>query len=177
MNAIGNALKGIAKVALPIVGTALGGPLGGLAGGALGGLVSGGGVKGAVTGAALGGLGGGVLGKLPVVGSALGRLGGAASGGGLGGLLGQVGGFVKNNPALVLGGVTTALGAQQQAKAGRYQQQALDLARSQYAGAQPLRDAALGALGQATQPPDLSWMTGGGNPYSAPRPGASPLPG
>ena len=52
--------KSVARIALPVIGTALGGPVGGAIGGAIGGAVGGGGIKGALTGAALGGIGGAI---------------------------------------------------------------------------------------------------------------------
>lgn len=57
--------KKVAKVALPVVGTALGGPVGGALGGAAAGALGGGGLKGALLGAAGGALGGGLLGGAP----------------------------------------------------------------------------------------------------------------
>lgn len=59
------ALKKVASVALPIIGTMIGGPVGGALGGAAGGAIGGGGLKGALIGGALGGLGGGFSGMGP----------------------------------------------------------------------------------------------------------------
>lgn len=62
---MGKALKSVAKIALPVIGTAVGGPVGGAIGGAIGGAVGGGGLKGAALGAIGGGLGGGIFGGTP----------------------------------------------------------------------------------------------------------------
>jgi hypothetical protein len=58
LGGFGKLLKGIAKVALPIVATAVGGPLAGAAVGAGMGALDGGGLKGALLGGVSGGLGG-----------------------------------------------------------------------------------------------------------------------
>lgn len=162
---IGHALGSVGKFALPIVGGVLGGPLGGAAGGAISGLLSHGGASGAASGAALGGLGGyamqgssggGAMSEDP----GSGDTGGA---GGIGGFVNAAGNFIKNNPALLLGGATAAIGAAQSAKAGGYQQQALDLAKQQYGDASPFRAAATADLAQAHTPRALPSM--GSNPY------------
>lgn len=57
--------KSVAKIALPVIGTAIAGPIGGALGGAASGALGGGGLKGALLGAAMGGIGGGALGGVP----------------------------------------------------------------------------------------------------------------
>lgn len=153
-------LKKIAKFALPVVGTALGGPLGGAAGGALGGLVSGGGLKGAA-GGALGGL---TLGKL----------------GGIKGVAGQLGKLSAGDLAqLGLAGAGAIASAQQAGKANAINQGVLNQLQAQEAQKAKVRDQLLGRLtGPQAQREDLGSLFVSDNPFarSLPRQGTQPAP-
>lgn len=165
-------LKKLAKVGLPILGTALGGPLGGAIGGGLGGLVSGGGLGGTLAGAAGGGLGGLALGNV----------------GGLGAKLAKLGLSPSKLAELGLAGAGLAQGASQQGKANQINQQLLQQIQGETKARQPLQQAAIAKL-LAPPPgaPDLSSIFQSSSPFArsaappttgltAPVPGA-PVPG
>jgi hypothetical protein len=146
-------LKKIAKVALPIAGTALLGPAGGALGGALGGAISGGGVGGALGGAAAGGL------------SGLALKGGI---GGLGGKLAKLGISPAQAAQLGLAGLGVAQGAQQQGKANQINQQLLGQLQAQSQAREPLRKAAVAKLLAAPpSAPDLGNVFQSSNPFAA----------
>lgn len=196
MSTLSKILGKVKDIALPIVGTALGGPLGGLAGGALAGAVGHGrptlGTVG--TGAAVGGaaglLGGTGLGRnvLGGVESALGGLGGGADpwqaahgGGGWGGILRTVGGGLLKAAPLAVAGYSALEGAKQAAHGQDLQNQALDYARARDAELAPLRTAGLQAALQAAQHPVTPYDAVGGyvdagNPYSRTPVGAPSVP-
>lgn len=155
-------LKKIAKVALPIAGTALLGPLGGVAGGALGGAISGGGVKGALTGAALGGLGGLA----------------ASKAGGIKALLGKLG----QNPArlaqLGIAGLGTLQSAKQQGQANQVLQSMLARQQAEAADQGRARQMLMARLGQARPTaPNLSPLFQSSSPFARAGIGPSPAPG
>ncbi len=171
---MGFSLKGILKtvknVGLPILGNALLPGVGGALGGALAGSIGNGKpklgsiAKGAVGGALSGGVGAGAL---KTVGA-----------GGVKGLLGQAGGFLKDNPDLILGGLSAIQGAKAQGKADKLGAQALAHETGRYNELAPLRT--MGREGMMSKArPDLSGIYGGSsNPFSRPlRPMNTVAPG
>lgn len=162
-------LKKLAKVALPIAGTALLGPLGGAAGGALGGLVSGGGVGGALGGAAAGGLGG----------MALGKLGGVK---GLGSLFGKM--SAGDLAKLGISGLGVLNASQQQGKGNAIANQLAQQQAAQAADQAKLRQQFMGKIGNLpSQAPDLGSLFQSSNPFArqplaaiqGPAPSSTPL--
>lgn len=144
---IGDIAKKVAPLAnfIPTVGPIAAGAIG-AAGGALGTLNDEGGFNlgRAARDAAIGGGTGYGAGALK------GALGGSKIGGSfnLGDILKSAGGWAMKNPELLLGGASMGLGALQQAKAGKMQNQAMDFAKQDYASRAPARQAALGYLNQ-----------------------------
>lgn len=125
----------------------------------------------------LGGAAAGAGGALAKGAMGAGAVGGAAKSGGLGGALRSVGGFLKNNPELVMSGMGAIQGARQQGKADKLNQQALDLANRHYAETAPLRAGAMDRLTN-TQRPDLSGIyAGSSNPFARPLRPLSPTMG
>jgi len=154
MSWFSKALKSVSKVALPVIGNALLPGAGGVIGGALAGAVGNGkpSLKSVGTGALLGGLTSGVA-------------GGAAKAGGAGNLLKSVGGWAKDNPELLLGGISAIQGAQQQSKANKLQQQALDLAAQPWQETSALRAQALKSLMEPQQTDLSNIYSGSSNPF------------
>lgn len=158
-------LKGISKVALPIVGTALGGPLGGIAAGALSGAIGGG--KPTLKGVGMGALGGAAAG---IGGGALGGIGSNIA---KQGVLKGIGSSLLNNKDLLLAGAGMVQGGMQQGKADKLNQQALDFQKQQYANWAPLDAQARAGLADQSRP-DLSAVYGGTqNPFAQ---GNQPVP-
>lgn len=117
-------------------------------------------------GGGLGGLGAGAAGSAGG-GGAAGGAGGLLSAGGASGLLGGL----KNAAPLILGGLGAVQSANQYGQANDLRQQAIDMAKQDYAGRAPLRDAfTAGALKPLPQRPDLSGMLRTTNPYQNPVP-------
>lgn len=140
----------------------------------------------AAGGAGLGAAGAGAAGSAGGGGGGLGALGAGAAGSaggaggaasGAGGLLSAAGGAggvlggIKQNLPLILGGLGAVQSASQYGQANNLRQQAIDMAKQDYAGRAPLRDAfTAGALKALPQRPDLSGMLRTTNPYQNPVP-------
>jgi hypothetical protein len=185
MSWLSKALGKVKDVALPVIGTALGGPLGGALGGLAAGAIGHGKptVGTVATGGALG-LGAGLLGGTSVGKSVLGGaeslLGGgtadpwqAAHGGGGGweNILKTVGGGLLKVAPAALGAYGAIEGAKQAAHGQDLQTQALDYAKQRDAELAPLRTAGLSAAMNAFQHPVTPYDAVGGyvdagNPYS-----------
>ncbi len=136
-------IKGIGRLAqkaAPFVGMIPGvGTLAAAGIGGIGGALSGGGFKGALKGAALGAAGG-LIGKIPGVGRLAGKIGGAVKGAGIGSALKGVGGFLKDNPELALGGLSAIQNAHQTSRFEGLQNEQLDFSRKEMERQQQLRD-------------------------------------
>ena len=155
-------IKGIGKFArkaAPVVGLLPG--VGTLAAAGLGfggGLLGGEGFKGALKGAAAGALGG-LVGKIPGVGGFLGKAGGAFSGdgggGGFGGFLRGVGGFLKDNPSVVMGGISALGNARDATRTQGLENEQLDFARESMVRRRALEDQITSGFGQA--PPSFDF--------------------
>lgn len=146
-------IGGFLKKAAPFVGMVPGvGTLAAAGIGGLGGALDGGGFRGFAEGAAggaLGGLGGGILGKA----------GGS-------GILGSIGSFAKDNPELLLGGLSAFQNARQQAGADRLIQQGIGDSREDMMRARAVQDEVLGGLRGL----DTSGLIDMGNPFRNPLP-------
>jgi len=90
---------------------------------------------------------------------------GSVGGGGIGGILKSVGGWAKDNPELLLGGISAIQGAQQQSKANKLQQQALDLAAQPWHETSALRAQALKSLMEPRQTDLSNIYSGSSNPF------------
>lgn len=107
-----------------------------------------------------------------------GALGAAAKGAGTLGTLGKLGQAAQ----IGLGGLNAITGASQQGKSNELLQEALGMARQNYAERAPLRQQAIQSLtGPRPQAPDLSATFQTSNPFAHPvaagLPGAAPMPG
>jgi len=142
-------IKGIGKLAkkaapalafIPGVGLPLAAGIG-----AAGGLLGGGGLRGAAEGAAGGALGDfaqGAIKRIPGIGGL-----GGQEGGGFGGAVRGIGGFLKDNPALALGGVEAFMNAQDATRQRGLQDEQIEAARAAQARRQQLEDEILAGLG------------------------------
>jgi hypothetical protein len=156
MSWLTKALKSVSKVALPLVGNALLPGVGGYLGGALAGAVGSGkpSLGNIATGAVTGGLVGGA--------------GNALKAGGLKSVGSGALDFAKNNPELILGGLSAIQGSKQQAKANELQKQALALAQQPWNETAGLRAQSLESL-LHPQKVDLSSVyTNTSNPFARP---------
>lgn len=117
-------------------------------------------------GASLGVGGGGGLGALGGGGSAA----SSAGGGGLGGILKSAGGFVMNNPELLLGGLSAIQGSREQAKANEMQKRALQLAEQPWNETAGLRKQSLDQLMNPAEHDLSSLYAGSSNPFARPAP-------
>ncbi|HEY0779612.1 MAG TPA: hypothetical protein VGD56_16710 [Gemmatirosa sp.] len=77
----------------------------------------------------------------------------------------DVAGWIGNHPAAAAAGASAVAGAVQNGEAGALQQQAIDLAKQQYAAGAPFRAAGLAARTKVGSPQNLAFMTQGSNPY------------
>jgi hypothetical protein len=89
-----------------------------------------------------------------------------------GGMASDIGGFIKNNPELILGGLSAVQGMRKSSQAGDLQRQALDQMQATQRSRQPLMDAVLAGLGRPSQGVNLDRIfANSSNPYR--RPGLS----
>lgn len=198
LKAVGKGFEKIDDFALPAIGFALGGPAGaalgsaaargigdgkfnagatlgaaakGYAGGQLAsglGLVGGRGVSGLLgSGQGLATGGSSVAGQ-SAAGGALKSVASGGGGGGFGGFLGSAGNFLKDNPELILGGISAIQGAREQQRANETNKRALALAEQPWKETEGLRKLAIQRL-MNPETPDLSNIySGSSNPFARP---------
>lgn len=121
-------------------------------------------------GSMLAGGAGGAPGALKSVGGAAGAPSAApaAGGGGFMGGLRSVGGFAKDNPELILGGISAIQGAHQQAQADALNKKAMQYAEQPWNETAGLRKQSLEQM-MNPEAPDLSSIYGGSsNPFARP---------
>lgn len=102
--------------------------------------------------------------------------GGAPGGGGVGGTIRSIGGFLKDNPDLILAGASAVQGSRQQGKADKMNQRALDMAEQRYRETAGLREMGMDRL-LNTPRLDLSAMYQTENPFGRPLRPLSPTMG